>query len=595
MKKSGWDYSLKVLNLAMETMLPILVLLFNTCFYIAYPIKLGISILYALPKKGNLRLPENYRGIQVQPLLAILYDRIIANRLMLWAKFRPEQSAFQKGKGTIDQIFLLRTIISLAKSCKTPLFIAFLDLEKAFDKVSRHQLLKALLKAGIGASIFYAIKSMYSITKCILKSGYTFSEIFMTYSGIKQGAPSSVILFLIFMDDCIVEFLDTCIDETVIGNLHILLHADDTVLLGTERSSFVSKCNNLINTFTVKRMSLNIGKSGFMIINSSDIRDRSAIKLENGWLKYRDEFVYLGVMFTDSGSVHNDLELHARSKNKSVLIKLANFIRNNQFAPTSVKRKVLNACLKSAILYGQETWGGSSLAKIETLYRKSIKITFGLNTRVPNEILYLETGFYDLKAEIYKSQYRFWSKIKKNITNDPDTNIAILYSTAIHKNVQYLRHYKKLHTSFANENDCFKQYRDSFIVDCKKNIIEKANSNSYSTYNDYFSLNRNLNGPEFYHKYTTWEFNRLIVTKYRTGSHYLHINTGRAANIPRNDRVCKCGQLQTLCHVLFNCIHTRMIKMALYANVNDLELFFALDIEHVAFILSNIEKELKLR
>ena len=86
--------------------------------------------------------------------------------------------------------------------------------------------------------------------------------------------------------------------------------------------------------------------------------------------------------------------------------------------------------------YGQETWGGSSLAKIETLYLKSIKITFGLNTRVPNEILYLETGFYDLKAEIYKSQYRFWSKIKKNITNDPDTNIAILYSTAIHKNVQ---------------------------------------------------------------------------------------------------------------------------------------------------------------
>ena len=105
----------------------------------------------------------------------------------------------------------------------------------------------------------------------------------------------------------------------------------------------------------------------------------------------------------------------------------------------------------------------------------------------------------------------------------------------------------------------------------------------------------NLNGQEFYHKYTTWEFNRLIVTKYRTSSHYLHINTGRAANIPRNDRVCKCGQLQTLCHVLFNCIHTRMIKMAPYANVNDLELFFALDIEHVAFILSNIEKELKLR
>ena len=62
-----------------------------------------------------------------------------------------------------------------------------------------------------------------------------------------------------------------------------------------------------------------------------------------------------------------------------------------------------------------------------------------------------------------------------------------------------------------------------------------------------------------------------------------------------NSKVCKCGQLQTLCHVLFNCVHTRPIKMAHYSDVNELELFFALDIELRSLVLSKIEKELKLR
>ena len=33
---------------------------------------------------------KNFWGIQMQTLLALLYDRIIADRLTLWAKFNPE-------------------------------------------------------------------------------------------------------------------------------------------------------------------------------------------------------------------------------------------------------------------------------------------------------------------------------------------------------------------------------------------------------------------------------------------------------------------------------------------------------------------------
>ena len=96
----------------------------------------------------------------MQNLLSLLYARNIDNHLNLWAKVHPEQTAFQKGKSTLDQIFLLRTIIALIHQAKLTLYIGYFDLEKAFDKVSRPMLLMSLIRLGIGASLLYAIKAM---------------------------------------------------------------------------------------------------------------------------------------------------------------------------------------------------------------------------------------------------------------------------------------------------------------------------------------------------------------------------------------------------------------------------------------------------
>ena len=84
--------------------------------------------------------------------------------------------------------------------------------------------------------------------RCILKSFGKISDVFRTFSGIKQGAPSSVILFIIFMDDVIVSLKDKCINEFLIGNLHALLHADDTLVFSLNRDMFIEKCNILIDS-----------------------------------------------------------------------------------------------------------------------------------------------------------------------------------------------------------------------------------------------------------------------------------------------------------------------------------------------------------
>ena len=80
----------------------------------------------------------------------------------------------------------------------------------------------------------------------------------------------------------------------IIQDLHCLLHADDTLTISTNRELFIIKVNLLITAITNKKMSLNLSKSGYMIINPKDDL-RCDLKIESGWLTYVNCKKYLGV------------------------------------------------------------------------------------------------------------------------------------------------------------------------------------------------------------------------------------------------------------------------------------------------------------
>ena len=94
MKKGGYDYNLDVLRLVVGLMSAVILLFLNIMFYISYPVTLALSIFCALPKKGNLTLPVNFRDIQMLAALSALYNRVITIRLRAWTVVSYVQSAF---------------------------------------------------------------------------------------------------------------------------------------------------------------------------------------------------------------------------------------------------------------------------------------------------------------------------------------------------------------------------------------------------------------------------------------------------------------------------------------------------------------------
>ena len=102
-------------------------------------------------------------------------------------------------RATIDIIFSLR---QLQEKCreqgKLLLYVAFIDLTKTFDLVSRDGLLKILAKIGCPIILFSIVKSFHDRMKgTVLYDGATFNP-FNILSGVKQGCVLAPTLFGIF-------------------------------------------------------------------------------------------------------------------------------------------------------------------------------------------------------------------------------------------------------------------------------------------------------------------------------------------------------------------------------------------------------------
>ena len=167
-------------------------LVFTQCLY---PISWCYNKLFVLFKSGDKLSCDNYRGISIMDSLAKIYDTLILNRLMLWCHIDKCQAGAQKSRSCLEQIFTLRLLIDFVKYKKLKLYVLFIDYSKAYDRVPRHKLIEVLKSRGCGKVMLRAIQAMYTTTKNVLKTAIIDATI-----GVRQGAPSSCLLFIIYID-----------------------------------------------------------------------------------------------------------------------------------------------------------------------------------------------------------------------------------------------------------------------------------------------------------------------------------------------------------------------------------------------------------
>ena len=157
------------------------------------------NIITLYKNKGDRSDCNNYRGISLLSIVGKVIARVLARLQKLAERVYPEsQCGFRAERSTIDMVFSVRQLQEKCREQQIPLFIAFIDLTKAFDLVNRDGLFKLLHKIGCPPIVLSLTKSFHSDMKGTVQLDGSTSIPFNIVSGVKQGFVLAPTLFGIF-------------------------------------------------------------------------------------------------------------------------------------------------------------------------------------------------------------------------------------------------------------------------------------------------------------------------------------------------------------------------------------------------------------
>ena len=265
-----------------------------------------------IPKKGDLSIPSNYRGITLTSIGAKLFNRMVLNRIRPFVDpiLRWNQNGFRQQRSTISQILALRRIIEGMKTKNLPLAVVFIDYSKAFDSIHRERMFQILHAYGIPAVIIDAIKAIYTDSSALVISTDGDTEPFEILAGVLQGDTLAPFLFIVVVDYIMRHALEDINQSTGIVierrksrrhpelRLHDLDFADDIALLSSSIESAEILLQHIEEASNCVGLHLNVGKTKTLLLN---IPSSTKVKSLNGTeLQNIKEFKYLGSSMPDS-------------------------------------------------------------------------------------------------------------------------------------------------------------------------------------------------------------------------------------------------------------------------------------------------------
>ncbi|OMJ09487.1 LINE-1 reverse transcriptase-like protein [Smittium culicis] len=136
---------------------------------------LETSVVVPVPKKGDMKDPNNYRMISLIPTLAKLVAKIVATKLSkIDAKYQilvKEQAGFRNFEECAGQATTLYEIVRRRKIQNKETWLCYIDYSKAYDRVPHMALLHKLRSVGIGGKLLNMIKGMYDAPKIAVRVG----------------------------------------------------------------------------------------------------------------------------------------------------------------------------------------------------------------------------------------------------------------------------------------------------------------------------------------------------------------------------------------------------------------------------------------
>ena len=206
--------------------------------------------------KGDALNRGNYRCLKLIEQVMRVLERVVKGLIRQRVEIDEMQFGFMSGRGTTDAIFIVRQLQEKHLAANKPLYMAFIDLEKAFDLVPRNVIWWAMRKLGIDEWLVRLVQSMYKDVRSRVRVGDGYSEEFGVGVGVHQDSVLSPLLFIIVLEALYREFRTGCPWE--------LLYADDLMISAESMEELLVKMQTWKTEMEKKGLRVNMGKTKIM-------------------------------------------------------------------------------------------------------------------------------------------------------------------------------------------------------------------------------------------------------------------------------------------------------------------------------------------
>ena len=397
------------------------------------PADYNVGLIAPIHKKGDELDTGNYRPIAVLEPFMRLYASVLNARIVRHTEGQAlrveEQAGFRPGRSTMHNLFLLQHFADRQLARREPMYVCFLDLRAAYDRVSRLLLWRVLQRLGIGGRMLAAVQSLYSNCTVAVQVEGRVGPAQQSKTGVRQGCPLSPTLFGLFMDGLHRFLQQRCpgVGLPVQGRQPVsgLYFADDATLLATSLQDLRALVAAAGEWCDLTGMQLSVPKTKALVLGQSGVQG-GAVRYGSQDIEVVQRHKVLGLWFTASEGFRNCFGPLKQSMWAAWGRVRADYGRLRCSESAWLELQLFMACVPPAGLYGAEVWGGLQLRgearlgrlQLEAAHLRMLKMLLGLRRSTQTEVVYQESGQGPLSHTWLLRSARFWNGVARRQPSD---------------------------------------------------------------------------------------------------------------------------------------------------------------------------------
>ena len=447
---------------------------------------LRTDIITIYKKKGDKSLCENSRGISLLVTASKILTRIMLTRLCQHVSERilPEsQCGFRKDRSTNDMIFCIRQMQEKCNEQNKELYMAFIDLAKAFDTVNRELLWTVLERFGTPPKFLTILEKLHDNISASILAGGERSDLFNIKIGVKQGCVIAPVISNMFLtvitllshqrtaeDQISIRYrLDGSLfnlrrlqayTKTTLNNILELQYADDCALVAHTPEALQRSLNIVAGLYEALGLRMNTSKTE-ILVQRHNMDPPLMFHINGEEIKQVNNFKYLGSVITEKHNI--DEEVHNRiNKAASAYGRLRNRVFLNDNLRLDTKIAVYTAVCITTLLYGAESWTAyrRHVRQLEAFHIKSLQKILRLTwqDKVPHTEILSRAGTVTIETMLAQKQLRWTGHVIR--MGEDRLPHQILYG--------------QLTTGQRNQGGPMKRYKDQIKTTLKRCRIEPS-------------------------------------------------------------------------------------------------------------------------